>query len=76
MDEGETLETAAKREVLEETGIEADFIGVLGFREQLNFRFGQGDLYFTCLMQAKTTNITKQEEELAEALWMDIVMES
>ncbi len=33
VDEGETLEIAVKREVLEETGIDADFIGILGFRE-------------------------------------------
>jgi Lhr-like helicase len=30
----------ARREVFEETGITADYLGVLGFREQLNFRFG------------------------------------
>ena len=52
VDEGETIQTAAIREVWEETGVKSEFIGVLGFREQLNFRFGQGDLYFTCLMQA------------------------
>ena len=39
MDQGETLEEAVKREVFEETGIETDYIGVIGFREQLNFRF-------------------------------------
>ena len=40
VDQGETLEQASKREVFEETGIETDYVGVIGFREQLNFRFG------------------------------------
>ena len=40
VDQGETIEKAAIREVWEETGIRADYIGILGLREQLNFRFG------------------------------------
>jgi 8-oxo-dGTP pyrophosphatase MutT (NUDIX family) len=39
VDQGERLEEAVVREVWEETGIESDYLGVLGFREQLNFRF-------------------------------------
>ena len=39
VDEGETIEKAVVREVWEETGINTEFIGVIGFREQLNFRF-------------------------------------
>lgn len=33
VDEGETIESAAVREVWEETGIKAAYIGVMGFRE-------------------------------------------
>ncbi len=40
VDEDETLEKAAIREVKEETNIDANMVGVLGFREMLNFRFG------------------------------------
>jgi ADP-ribose pyrophosphatase YjhB (NUDIX family) len=40
VDQGETIEKAVIREVWEETGIQADYIGILGLREQLNFRFG------------------------------------
>jgi ADP-ribose pyrophosphatase YjhB (NUDIX family) len=72
VDEGETIEQAATREVWEETGIKASFLGVIGFREQLNFRFGQGDLYFMCLMQAETSDIKKQDEEIMDAKWMPI----
>jgi len=73
VDEKETIEQAAIREVWEETGIKADYIGILGFREQLNFRFGQGDLYFTCLLQAKNADINKCEVELHDAQWIPIV---
>jgi len=72
VDEGETIEQAAIREVWEETGVKARYLGVLGFREQLNFRFGQGDLYFTCLMQADTEVINKCELEIFDAKWMPI----
>ena len=73
VDEGETIEKAVVREVWEETGVKTEFIGVIGFREQLNFRFNQGDLYFTCLMQAQDTTINKCEIEIHDAKWMDIV---
>ena len=74
VDQGETIEKAAIREVWEETGINADYIGILGLREQLNFRFGQGDLYFTCLMQAKDAQINKCDVELFDAQWIPIVI--
>jgi ADP-ribose pyrophosphatase YjhB (NUDIX family) len=74
VDEGETIEKAAVREVWEETGIKASYIGVMGFREQLNFRFGQGDMYFTCLMKAENIEINKCEVELHDAQWIDIVI--
>ena len=42
------------REVFEETGIESEFLGILGMREiHTNFRHGQGDLYFPCLLKLK-----------------------
>jgi NADH pyrophosphatase NudC (nudix superfamily) len=33
MDHGETIKNAVIREVYEETGINADFVGILGCRE-------------------------------------------
>lgn len=33
VDEGETLEKAVVREIFEETGVHADYLGVLGLRE-------------------------------------------
>ena len=40
VDKGESLGDAAVREVWEETGIKAEFIGILGMRELRTFRHG------------------------------------
>jgi len=42
MDINEFIGESVEREVKEETGIDAEFKGILGFREMLNFRFGKG----------------------------------
>ncbi|CDW88551.1 nucleoside diphosphate-linked moiety x motif 6 [Stylonychia lemnae] len=73
VDQGETIEEASVREVFEETGIKSEFQGILGIREQLNFRFGQGDLYFPCMMLAQNEKIQRQEIELLDAQWIEIV---
>lgn len=71
VDLGETLPQAAAREVLEETGIESEFVGVFGCREILNFRHGMGDLYFPCLMKCTgTTQIAMQSSEISQCEWL------
>lgn len=74
VDPEENLEIAVKREVFEETGIQTEIIGCMGFREVLNFRFGQGDIYFTFLVQALNDKIQMQDDEIAAAVWMDKVL--
>ena len=71
-DPQENLDDAAKREVFEETGIETDFVGILCFRQAHGFLFDKSDLFFVCLMAAKTTDIVKQESEIAACDWIDI----
>lgn len=71
-DKGEDLAVTARREVVEETGIEAEFVSVLGFRHQHNFRFGCSDWYFICLMKALTTEIKHCPQEIAECKWISI----
>lgn len=69
---GEDLAVTAMREVVEETGIEAEFVSVLGFRHQHNFRFGCSDWYFICLMKALTTEIKHCPQEIAECKWISV----
>ena len=53
---GESIEQAAVREVWEETGINANFVSILGFRELLTYQWGQQDLYFVCMLEPKDSN--------------------
>jgi ADP-ribose pyrophosphatase YjhB (NUDIX family) len=71
VDAKEDLHTAACREVKEETGIETEFVGLLCFRHAHNFQFGKSDLFFVCLLKPLSTEITKQESEIAACEWID-----
>jgi 8-oxo-dGTP pyrophosphatase MutT (NUDIX family) len=68
---GEDPATAARREVLEETGIEGEILKLLG---QTHYFFRQGGalidktVYFY-LIRALTTAITPQLSEVADARW-------
>jgi len=50
VDAGERLSTAAQREVMEETGLQAHFSHVLMLRHFTHARFGCGDLYAVCVL--------------------------
>lgn len=63
------------REIREETGINSEFVSVLGFRELYSgFRHDQADLYFPCLMRAvdKDPQIVLQENEISKCEWLPI----
>ena len=36
------------------------------------YRYGKSDIYFVCRLSALSTEITMQEEEIAECLWMPV----
>ena len=72
---GESIEEASVREVWEETGIRAKFLGVVGFRELLKYQWGQQDLYFVTLMEAADGNETidiQMPEEIFDAAWIPL----
>lgn len=72
VDENESLEDAVKREVKEETGIDATVTGLLGFREVADHLFGKFDLYFVFMMKAikAECEIKMQEDEISECEWV------
>lgn len=57
VDPNESLQDAVKREVFEETGVEAEMVGLLGVKEALNYSFNWSDLYFVALMRAITEDL-------------------
>lgn len=71
-DFGEDLHTVAEREVKEETGVDASFVGVVCFRHMHNFRYGCSDFYFVCHLRPNNKEITKDDTEIEECKWMKI----
>ncbi|KAK7475474.1 hypothetical protein BaRGS_00033293 [Batillaria attramentaria] len=71
-DKGEDLAETAEREVREETGVESEFVSLIAFRHQHNYRFGCSDLYFICLMRPLTQEIKTCPHEIAACKWIDL----
>ncbi|PVD31329.1 hypothetical protein C0Q70_06741 [Pomacea canaliculata] len=69
---GEDLIDTAQREVLEETGVECEFVSLLAFRHQHNYRFGCSDIYFICVMRPITQEIKPCPREVSDCQWMDL----
>ncbi|XP_037493852.1 nudix hydrolase 7 [Jatropha curcas] len=72
VNEGEDICKAAIREVKEETGIEAEFLEILAFRQSHQSFFSKSDLFFVCLLRPQSFAIQKQDSEIAAAQWMPI----
>ena len=69
---GEHLVDGAVREVREETGVHAKFESLACFRHWHGYRYEKSDIYFVCRLSALSTEITMQEEEIAECFWMPV----
>ena len=63
---------AVIREVREETGIRTQFDALVCFRHWHGYRYGKSDIYFVCRLSPLTHEITLQEEEIADGLWMPV----
>lgn len=72
VDRGELLRDAVIREVYEETGINARFNGIVGFRHYHLGQFGTSNCYFLCHLTAENHVITPCPNEIARATWFDI----
>ena len=75
---GETVEEAAKRELLEETGLTANTLFLLGVfsGEEMRYTYPNGDkvsivqIIYTC--NYFSGDITCEQEEVSELKWFDI----
>ncbi|MFD3448815.1 NUDIX domain-containing protein [Microbacteriaceae bacterium 4G12] len=65
----ETIDQAVKREILEETGIDTEVVGVIGIRSGV-IRGEISDNMVLFLLKPKDENIVIQEKELAEAVFL------
>lgn len=69
VDEGETLDEAIVREILEETGIEAEVQGVIGIRSGvIQYKISDNMIIFK--LKAHTSRVIVQEAELFEAAFI------
>ncbi|GHV11065.1 hypothetical protein FACS189491_01650 [Spirochaetia bacterium] len=59
-------------EVKKETGIDAKFESLVCLRHWHGYRYGKSDIYFVCRLSALSTEITMDQAELAECLWMPL----
>ena len=72
-DGGEAVQDAARREVLEETGVRARFVGVTAIRRALGTHVGgKDDTFFMCVLEAAGGEIRRCDVELEGARWMDV----
>ena len=69
---GEHISDGVTREVFEETGVRTEFESLVCVRHWHADRFGKSDFYFVCRLKPLTFEITPQEEEIEEALWMPV----
>ncbi|XP_044502161.1 nudix hydrolase 2-like [Mangifera indica] len=70
VNEGEDICAAAIREVKEETGVDAEFVEVLAFRQSHQSFFRKSDLFFVCMLRPSSFHIQKQDSEIVAAQWM------
>ncbi|WP_346838105.1 NUDIX domain-containing protein [Microbulbifer sp. SAOS-129_SWC] len=72
LDPGEHIAAGAVREVLEETGVETAFEGLVSFRHNHSGQFGTSNIYAVCKLRPLTREITIDPEEIGLAQWMPL----
>ena len=71
---GQGIGEAAERECLEETGIQAEFMSLLGVRHSHGVAFGRSDLYFVALLRPTDPDqpIQLDPSEISKCQWMEV----
>ena len=69
---GEHLVDCVIREISEETGIETEFEALVCFRHWHGYRYAKSDIYFICRLRPCNFDITRQDAEIEECLWMPV----
>jgi 8-oxo-dGTP pyrophosphatase MutT (NUDIX family) len=77
VNQGEEIHAAAVREVAEETGVDAEFVTVMGVRQAHSLAFGKDDMFFLCALRLKdgsaaAPQLTPQAGEIAAAAWISL----
>ncbi|BFM13704.1 hypothetical protein R50072_38570 [Simiduia litorea] len=73
VEQGERIEDAVLREVLEETGIKCEFVSVLGFSNKHPYKFGKSNLYFICELRPLHNHIQILDtQEILDARWISL----
>ena len=72
LDPQEDLAQAVEREVAEETGVQAEFQGVVCIRHRHQFRFGRSDFYIVCRLRPLTSALRRDPREIEECRWMPV----
>ncbi|CAN0908420.1 Nudix hydrolase 8 [Linum grandiflorum] len=70
--EAEEIYSGAIREVKEETGIDTEFVEVMAFRHAHNLAFQKSDLFFVCMLEPLSTEISIDDYEIQAARWMPL----
>jgi len=74
---GEDASDAVVREIKEETGIDAEVVSLVGFREahaptSANWMSGTTNIFMVFLLRPKSTEIAIQEREIAKCEWLPL----
>lgn len=71
VDPGEFLSTASTREVHEETGVRASYVGVIGCGNRLRTRFDKDEILIGVLLKAPQGQAPRADgEEISKAQWL------
>jgi NAD+ diphosphatase len=74
VDSVEKISDAVEREVKEETGVIAKFVGLLSLREQTNFKYEASDFYIGCVLFCDNSDKIDIEDvgEVKTAEWVSL----